>query len=79
MLWWYGFKAWVDALANKQKLFRRSVLVASCMLWGWVTITLYTQLGAVTAPVAAIYGTSQVVFGLVLKWYFDTREKDSDS
>lgn len=62
---------WLDRLANRQRLFRRAVLVWACYLITWATWRAFTdppQMGASdAAALASVIGILTVVIGFYFK------------
>lgn len=68
-------KAWLHKLFEEYKFVRRVGIVGIYALITFVTITIFTQLSAITTAVASAYATLCGLLAVIFKFYNDSRNK----
>ena len=66
---------WIE----RYKIVRRLSLVWIGWLITHATLAVYADMGAITGPVAAVYGTTTGLLGIIWgKYFYDAAKKDHD-
>lgn len=71
--------AWFERQANRNQLFRRSVLLWACTLITWVTVEVFTETPNVPSGTATALGIVVGILATVIGFYQWHRKANSDT